>query len=91
MLDKVLIRLNKTLRKTINNQADEIKYLRAKYKDDVVSMLEDFGRILMQIQQVKTLENMTEEEKDRHRDNIINSARAKYLDKLIELSSRQTR
>ena len=90
MLDKVLIRLNKTLRKTLNNQADEIKYLRTKYKDDVVSMLEDFGRILMQIQQVKTLENMTEEEKDRHRDNIINSARAKYLDKLIELSSRQT-
>ena len=90
MLDKIFIRLNKTLRKTLDNQADEIKYLRTKYKDDVVSMLEDFGRILMQIQQVKTLDNMTEEEKDRHRDNIINSARAKYLDKLIELSSRQT-
>lgn len=91
MLDKVFIRLNKTLRKTLNNQADEIKYLRTKYKDDIVSMLEDFGRILMQIQQVKTLKSMTEEEKDRHRDNIINSARVKYLDKLIELSSRQTR
>ncbi len=85
MLEKILQKLNKTLRQTINNQSDEISYLRKELKEKQKEAFEDFIMAINQLQDIQAMK-INEEEKDKMRNSIINSKRTKYVTKLIELS-----
>ena len=81
MLDKIILKLNRTLRKVINNQASEIKHLKQEQKKQI----DDFVMTINELQDIQKIKEKSEEEKDQMRDSIINCKRTKYVIKLIEL------
>lgn len=86
MLNKVIEKLNKTLRQTINNQSDEIKFLRKQLREKQKELLDDFIMTINELQDIQAMK-IKEEEKDKMRNSIINNKRTKYATKLIELSN----
>lgn len=86
MLNKIIEKLNKTLRQTINNQSDEIKILRKQLREKQKELLEDFIMTINELQDIQAIK-IKEEEKDKMRNSIINNKRTKYVTKLIELSN----
>ncbi len=83
MLEKILEKLNTTLRKTINNQSNEIKYLRKQLKEKQKVLIEDFIMTINEIQDIQEIK-IKEEEKDKMRNSIIDNKRTKYLTELID-------
>lgn len=83
MLNKIILRLNRTLRNVINNQESEIKHLKSEQKKQIG----DFVMTINELQDIQKLKEKTEEEKDQMRDSIINYKRTIYVTKLIELSN----
>lgn len=86
MLNRIIEKLNKTLRQTINNQSDEIKFLRKQLREKQKELLDDFIMTINEIQDVEATKE-SEKEKDKMRNSIINNKRTKYVTKLIELSN----
>lgn len=73
-------RINKTLKKSLDNAINENKHLRKLLKEH----LEDSIMTINQVQDIQALGN-TEREKDIMRNNIINKKRTEYVTKIIEL------
>lgn len=86
MLNNLLNKLDKTLRKTIKNQSKEIKYLRKRLKGTQISQLEYFIMTINEIQDVQAI-RVNENEKDRLRNNIIDRNRMECMSKITELSN----
>ena len=73
-------KINKTLKKSLDNATNENKHLRKILKQH----LEDSIMTINQVQDIQALGN-TEREKDIMRNNIINKKRTEYVTKIIEL------
>lgn len=86
MLEKLIKTLNNTLLKTINNQSDEIKYLRNQLKEQQEKLLEDFIITINELQDTHSM-HIEEEDKQKVRNSIIDYKRKQYVEKLIELSN----
>lgn len=63
---------------------EEIKQIKKDNIKEKKNLLEEAIMIINEIQDVQVMK-ITEEEKDRMRDNIINYNRSKFVDKIIEL------
>lgn len=73
-------KLNKTLKKSLDNTINENKYLRKL----LINQLEDTIMTINEIQDIQAI-NISEEEKNEMRNVIINKKRTEYVTKIIEL------
>ena len=86
MLEKIILKLQKTQKKEADNLKTEIKFLRKQLKEKQNELLDDFIMTINEIQDIQAMK-INEEEKDKMRNSIINNKRTKYVTKLIELSN----
>lgn len=86
MLERLLEKLNKSLRKTNENQAKEIKYLRKQLKDKQTELIEDFIMTINGIHDTHAM-HISEDDKQKVRNSIIDYKIKQYTEKLIELSN----
>lgn len=73
-------KLNKTLKKSLDNTINENKYLRKL----LINQLEDTIMTINEIQDIQAI-NISEEEKNKMRNIIIDKKRTEYVTKIIEL------
>lgn len=71
---------------TITELEKNLKLTKRNCKDMQKRLLNEFILTINEVQDIQTL-NLPEEEKDEMRNSIINNARTKYIEKLIELSN----
>lgn len=86
MLNLILSKLDKSMRKRIKSQSTEIKNLKKQLRIIQEKLIDDFIITINAIQDVQA-RPIEEKQKDKLRDNIIDHKRLEYVSKVIELSN----
>ena len=86
MLNLILSKLDKSMKKRIKSQSTEIKNLKRQLRVIQEKLIDDFIITINEIQDVQA-RPIEEKQKDKLRDNIIDHKRLEYVSKVIELSN----